>query len=55
MCLGGLEPPTFQFTAERADQLRHRDTCSINLRVFGLNIQAPPTDVYYSLLKAGGQ
>ncbi len=23
--LGGLEPPTFQLTAERANQLRHRD------------------------------
>jgi len=35
--------------------LRHGDSCSINLRVFGLNIQAPPTNVCYSLLKAGGQ
>ena len=23
--LGGLEPPTFRLTAERANQLRHRD------------------------------
>ena len=26
--LGGLEPPTFRLTAERANRLRHRDsTC----------------------------
>ena len=24
--LGGLEPPTFRLTAERANRLRHRDT-----------------------------
>ena len=26
--LGGLEPPTFRLTAERANRLRHRDTCA---------------------------
>ena len=25
--LGGLEPPTFRLTAERANRLRHRDSC----------------------------
>ena len=25
--LGGLEPPTSRLTVERANQLRHRDTC----------------------------
>ena len=25
--LGGFEPPTFRLTAERANQLRHRDGC----------------------------
>ena len=25
MSLGGLEPPTFRLTAERANRLRHRD------------------------------
>ena len=24
--LGGLEPPTFRLTAERANRLRHRDS-----------------------------
>ena len=24
---GGLEPPTFRLTVERADQLRHGDMC----------------------------
>ena len=27
--LGGLEPPTFRLTAERANRLRHRDNCLI--------------------------
>ena len=26
--LGGLEPPTFRLTAERANRLRHRDRCA---------------------------
>ena len=28
--LGGLEPPTFRLTAERANRLRHRDAMSSN-------------------------
>ena len=27
--LGGLEPPTFRLTAERANRLRHRDTAGV--------------------------
>ena len=27
--LGGLEPPTFRLTAERANRLRHRDNCLV--------------------------
>ena len=33
--LGGLEPPTFRLTAERANQLRHRD--STQAHVYGLS------------------
>ena len=28
---GGLEPPTFRLGAERANQLRHRDTFSVSV------------------------
>ena len=28
--LGGLEPPTFRLTAERANRLRHRDNCDFS-------------------------
>ena len=28
--LGGLEPPTFRLTAERANQLRHRDNLELH-------------------------
>ena len=28
--LGGLEPPTFRLTAERANRLRHRDKTTID-------------------------
>ena len=31
--LGGLEPPTFRLTAERASQLRHR--CMFHVRILG--------------------
>ena len=30
--LGGLEPPTFRLTAERANRLRHRDRCADQIR-----------------------
>ena len=30
--LGGLEPPSFRLTAERANQLRHRGCCFYNKR-----------------------
>ena len=33
--LGGLEPPTFRLTAERANRLRHRDFTSAH--IFNLN------------------
>ena len=32
--LGGLEPPTFRLTAERANRLRHRDIWVCNMYVF---------------------
>ena len=43
--LGGLEPPTFRLTAERANRLRHRDSwdlleqhqksdCTLHLLIF---------------------
>ena len=35
--LGGLEPPSFQLTAERANQLRHRDIVNVNINVFVFN------------------
>ena len=28
--LGGLEPPTFRLTAERANRLRHRDEVALS-------------------------
>ena len=28
--LGGFEPPTFRLTAERANQLRHRDKLTLS-------------------------
>ncbi len=33
--LGGLEPPTFRLTAERANQLRHRDSHGAGHRMKG--------------------
>ncbi len=35
--LGGLEPPTFRLTAERANQLRHRDSHGAGHRMKGLH------------------
>ena len=35
--LGGLEPPTFRLTAERANRLRHRDSTLVgefNIKYF---------------------
>ena len=29
--LGGLEPPTFRLTAERANRLRHRDSTGVGV------------------------
>ena len=31
---GGLEPPTFRLTAERANQLRHGDMKSVESQIF---------------------
>ena len=40
--LGGLEPPTFRLTAERANRLRHRDLDErATLHVFVENRQNP--------------
>ena len=39
--LGGLEPPTFRLTAERANRLRHRDLMSeVGLRIDIITIEA---------------
>jgi hypothetical protein len=32
--LGGFEPPTFRLTAERANRLRHRDSCVQLLNIY---------------------
>ena len=37
--LGGLEPPTFRLTAERANQLRHRDLADGKSTVIDINCQ----------------
>ena len=36
--LGGLEPPTFRLTAERANQLRHGDRCYARAQDLGPTI-----------------
>ena len=33
---GGLEPPTFRLTVERANQLRHGSRCIARVEYFGL-------------------
>ena len=45
--LGGLEPPTFRLTAERANRLRHRDlvkSCLFNLNQFFIGLFYLPQD-----------
>ena len=45
--LGGLEPPTFRLTAERANRLRHRDLvkiCLFNLNQFFIGLFYLPQD-----------
>ena len=38
--LGGLEPPTFRLTAERANRLRHRDLVNyLRVRSFTYNVK----------------
>ena len=34
---GGLEPPTFRLTAERANRLRHGDLCEITMKFRSLS------------------
>lgn len=40
--LGGLEPPTFRLTAERANQLRHRDSHGARHLMKGLHALGSP-------------
>ena len=35
--LGGLEPPTFRLTAERANRLRHRDLMIVKKLIHYIN------------------
>ena len=42
--LGGLEPPTFRLTAERANRLRHRDMTN------NLLFQTPASKCFLPLL-----
>ena len=40
--LGGLEPPTFRLTAERANALRHRDSTTPRPSTLSAGDRVPP-------------